>query len=73
MGVMAHVINFASLSVTVTETQRKTTLNAPHLTDQDARKPEDRQEIHPQRFFMLGLTMTHITPSFGLLVRFHDP
>jgi hypothetical protein len=42
--------------VTLTETQRKATVNSPFQYGADARDLEDRLEGQPQRFLLLGIT-----------------
>jgi hypothetical protein len=55
MGVPAPITNFASLSVTLTETQREAAINSTYQTCQNARELEDRLEMQSQLFVMLGI------------------
>jgi glyceraldehyde-3-phosphate dehydrogenase/erythrose-4-phosphate dehydrogenase len=55
MGVPVPTTNFASVSVTLTEPQRKAAISAPCQDGQDARKLEEWIEMQPQRFLMMGI------------------
>jgi hypothetical protein len=55
MGVLAPNTSFACVSVTLTVTRRKTTINAPYLSRQEARKLEDWLEMQPRHFLMMGI------------------
>jgi hypothetical protein len=54
MGALAPTAKLVGPSVTLTETQRKATINATKESGQDARKLENWLEMQPQRFVMLG-------------------
>jgi hypothetical protein len=54
MGVLAPVTNFAGLSATLNETQRKAAINA---TFKSGRKLEDWLEMQPQRFVSRGINL----------------
>jgi hypothetical protein len=56
IGVPVHVTNVVSFSVTLTETQRKATINAPYLSNQDARTLKYLLEMRHQRFVTLGIS-----------------
>jgi ADP-ribose pyrophosphatase YjhB (NUDIX family) len=55
MGIPPPTINFASLEVTLTHTQRKAAINAPYQSRQDARTLDKWLEMQPQRYVMLGI------------------
>jgi hypothetical protein len=55
MGVPAPTTNFARLTVTLIEIQRKTAVNSYYQSGRDARELEDRLEAQLQRFAMLGI------------------
>jgi hypothetical protein len=48
--------NLVGLPVTLTETQRKASINSPFQSGENARNLEDWLEAHPQRFLLLGIT-----------------
>jgi predicted oxidoreductase len=50
MGVPNHVTKFDGLSITLTNTKRKATINAPYQSGQYAHKLEEWLEMQPQRF-----------------------
>jgi hypothetical protein len=54
MGVPAPTNNFVGLIVTLTETQRKATINSRYQSGRDARELEDWLKAQPQRFAILG-------------------
>jgi hypothetical protein len=47
--------NLAGLHVTLTETQRKATINSPFQSGENARDLEDWLEAQPRRFLLLGI------------------
>jgi hypothetical protein len=55
IGVLVPLTNFAGLSVTPTETQRKAAINYTYQFGQDARKFEGWLEMYLRRFVMLGI------------------
>jgi hypothetical protein len=57
MGVPAHTTNFACLSVTLTETQRKVAINSRYHSGRDPRELEDWLEAQPQRFAILRINV----------------
>jgi hypothetical protein len=48
--------NLAGLHVALTETQRKTAINSPFQSGENARNLEDWLEAQPQRFLLRGIT-----------------
>jgi hypothetical protein len=57
MGDLVPTTNFASLPVTLTETQRKAAINSPMQPGRFPRELEDMLEVQPQRFVLLGITV----------------
>jgi hypothetical protein len=55
MGVPTLTTNFASLTVTHSETQRKIEFNSTNQTTRDASELEDLLEAQPQRFAVLRI------------------
>jgi ADP-ribose pyrophosphatase YjhB (NUDIX family) len=56
VGTPIPTTNFASLLVTLTETQRKAAVNSPYQFGEDANVLDDWLEAQPQRFLLLGIT-----------------
>jgi hypothetical protein len=52
IGIPSPTTNFAGLSVTLIETQRKVAITSTYLSCQDARTLEEWEEMQPQRFAM---------------------
>jgi hypothetical protein len=71
MGAPMPTTNFASLHVTLTKIQRKTTVNSPLQSGRFPRELEDWLEAQPLRFLLLGITansydsVTWVTPQFS--------
>jgi hypothetical protein len=55
MGAVACTPNYASLIVTLTETQRKAAINSTYQIGREARELEEKLQAQPQRFAMLGI------------------
>jgi hypothetical protein len=55
VGTPMPTTNLDGLHVTLTETQRKATVNSPFQYGENARDLEDWLEAQPQRFLLLGL------------------
>jgi hypothetical protein len=64
--------NLVGLLVTLTETQRKATINSPFQSGENARNLENWLEAQPQRFLSIGITVIRMTQLFGLLHSFLD-
>jgi hypothetical protein len=64
MGVLAPSTNFASLSVTLNETQRNAAIHSPFQSGREPRDLEDWLEAQPQRFAMLVIP----ADSYGAVV-----
>jgi hypothetical protein len=64
--------NLSGLPLTLTETQRKASVNSPFQSGEDAREYEDWLESQPQRFLLLGITadsydsFTWVTSQFSV-------
>jgi hypothetical protein len=56
VGMPMPTRNLVGLHVTLTETQRKTAINSPFQSGDNARNLEDWLEAQPQRFLFLGIT-----------------
>jgi ADP-ribose pyrophosphatase YjhB (NUDIX family) len=56
VGTHMPTTNLVGLNVTLTETQRKATINSPFQSDENGRNLEDWLEAQPKRFILLGIT-----------------
>jgi hypothetical protein len=56
MGAPIPTTNFASLPVTLSETQRKAAINSKFQSGREPREFEYWLEAQPQRFVLLGIT-----------------
>jgi hypothetical protein len=56
VGTPMPTSNLAGLPVTLTETQRKASVNSPFQSSADARDLEDWLEAQPRRFLLIGIT-----------------
>jgi hypothetical protein len=65
--------NFASLSVTLTETQRKASFNSPPQSGRFPRELEDWLETQPQRFLLLGITANSNDSVIWVTSQFSGP
>jgi ADP-ribose pyrophosphatase YjhB (NUDIX family) len=73
VGTPMPTTNLAGLPMTLTETQRKATINSPLFQyGKDPRELEDWLEAQPQRFLCLELRLTLTIKIFGLLHSFPD-
>jgi hypothetical protein len=57
MRVLVHTTDLDGVAVALTNTQPKAAIIAPYHSDQDARKLQDRLEMQPQRFVILGINV----------------
>jgi hypothetical protein len=65
--------NFASLHVTLTETQRKSAVNSPLHSGRFPRDLEDWLEDQPQRFLLLGITADSYDSVIWVTSQFSGP
>jgi hypothetical protein len=73
MGFPATTSNFASLSVTLIETQRKAAINTPYQSCQYARTREEWLEMQPHRFVMLGINADSYDVVVWIASQFFGP
>jgi hypothetical protein len=73
MGVPAPKTNFASVSVTLTETQRKDAINSKFQSGREPRELEEWLEAQPQRFAMLGITIDSYDAVVWVTSQFFGP
>jgi hypothetical protein len=56
MGAPILTTNFVELSITLTETKRKVSINSPFQSGLNPNELEEWLEAQPQRFVLLGIT-----------------